>query len=91
MPAIGSMNIAAVKNGVKITAFEGATPFLFVECASQLSSRKHEWYRDCFLPQEKYRGLDDREDHLLAAVFRATLQPDQSVTLVFSTNAERRS
>src|SRR5450432_2574757 len=80
------MNIAALKNGVEITAFEGATAFYLLSAQASVESQQ-EWYRDCFLLQEKYRGLDDREDHLLAAVFRATLEPNQSVLLVFSTNA----
>jgi predicted glycogen debranching enzyme len=79
------MNIAAVKNGVQVTAFEGATPFYLLSAQASVEPRQ-EWYRNCFLPQEKYRGLDDREDHLLAAVFRIPLQPNQSVLLVFSTN-----
>jgi predicted glycogen debranching enzyme len=81
------MKIEAVTSGVKITAFEGATAFYLLGAGTTVEL-KHDWYRDCFLPQEKYRGLDDREDHLLAAVFRATLKKDQSVTLVFSTSSE---
>jgi predicted glycogen debranching enzyme len=80
------MNIAALKNGVQVTAFEGATPFYLLSAQASVEPQQ-EWYRNCFLPQEKYRGLDDREDHLLAATFRATLQPNQSALLVFSTNA----
>ena len=80
------MNISTLENGVQITAFEGATPFYLLSTEATCEPR-HEWYRDCFLLHEKYRGLDDHEDHLLAAVFRATLQADQSITLVFSTNA----
>ena len=80
------MKIDTLKNGVQITAFEGATPFYLLSAQATVESQQ-EWYRNCFLPQENYRGLDDREDHLLAAVFRATLEPNQSVLLVFSTNA----
>lgn len=80
------MNIATLKNGVQVTAFEGAAPFYLLSAQASVEAQQ-EWYRNCFLPQEKYRGLDDREDHLLAATFRATLQPNQSILLVFSTNA----
>ena len=79
------MNIEAVNRGVRITAFDKAVPFYLLS-AEAACEPQGEWYRDCFLPQEKYRGLDAREDHLLAAVFRATLQPKQGVTLAFSTN-----
>ena len=33
--------------GVKVTAFEGATPF-FLKCADASCEVRHEWYRDCF-------------------------------------------
>ena len=39
------------------------------------------------MPMERYRGLDDREDHLLAAVTRLELTVGQNVTLVLTTNA----
>ncbi|HKT46276.1 MAG TPA: amylo-alpha-1,6-glucosidase [Candidatus Acidoferrales bacterium] len=81
------MTIEPVVNGVRVVAFEGAVPFyLFAEPAS--CELRHEWYRDFFLPQERYRGLDDREDHLLAAVFRAQLKAGQMITVVASTNAQ---
>jgi predicted glycogen debranching enzyme len=80
------MKIDAVKSGLQITAFEGATPFYLLSASATVEPR-HDWCRDYFLPLDKYRGLDDREDYLLAAVFRATLARDQSVTVVFSTDA----
>jgi predicted glycogen debranching enzyme len=80
------MKIDPVHSGLQITAFEGAIPFYLLS-ADATAEPRHEWCRDYFLPLEKYRGLDDREDYLLAAVFRATLQPNQSVAFVFSTNA----
>jgi predicted glycogen debranching enzyme len=79
------MKIDAAQNGLRITAFQGAIPFYLFSADSKVEPR-HEWCRDYFLPLEKYRGLDDREDCLLAAVFRATLNVDQTVTVVFSTN-----
>jgi predicted glycogen debranching enzyme len=80
------MKIDAVKSGLQITAFEGGIPFYLLSAGATVEPR-HDWSRDYFLPLEKYRGLDDREDYLLAAVFRATLQVNQSVTIIFSTNA----
>jgi len=80
------MKIDAVKSGLQVTAFDGATPFYLLSANAQVEAR-HEWCRDYFLPLEKYRGLDDREDNLLAAIFRVTLQTNQSVSLVFSTDA----
>src|SRR3984893_4733055 len=80
------MKIDAVKNGLQITAFDGAIPFYLLSAGAKVEPR-HDWSRDYFLPLEKYRGLDDREDYLLAAAFRAVLQRNQSVTIIFSTNA----
>jgi predicted glycogen debranching enzyme len=79
------MKIDAVNSGLQVTAFDGATPFYLLSANATVEPR-HEWSRDYFLPLEKYRGLDDREDYLLGAVFRATLQMNQSVTIVLSTN-----
>jgi predicted glycogen debranching enzyme len=80
------MKIDAVKSGLQISAFEGAIPFYLLSADAKVEAQ-HEWARDYFLPLEKYRGLDDREDYLLAAVFGAALQLNHSVTIVFSTNA----
>ena len=80
------MKIDTVKNGLQVTAFDGAIPFYLFSADAKVEPR-HDWIRDYFLPIEKYRGLDDREDNLLGAVFRATLQTNQSVSIVLSTNA----
>ena len=72
--------------GVKVTAFEGATPF-FLKCADASCEVRHEWYRDCFMAVEKERGLDDHEDHLFAALFQTTLKVGTSATFVATTEA----
>jgi predicted glycogen debranching enzyme len=81
------MRVEPVEEGVKVTAFEGAVPFYLLSADASPETR-HDWHRDCFLPAERYRGLDDREDHLLAAVFRIDLQPEQSITIVLTTRAD---
>src|SRR5579863_608055 len=73
--------------GVKIQAYEVATPF-FLKCADASCETRHEWYRDCFMEVEKERGLDDHEDHLFAALFQTTLKVGASVTFVATTEAE---
>ena len=78
------MSVEPVENGLRIRAFEGATPFYLKSAGASMQPR-HEWYRDYFLPAEKERGLDDREDRLLAAQFHFPLVPQESVTLVFTT------
>jgi predicted glycogen debranching enzyme len=81
------MRIDPVENGVMILAFDGATPF-YLKCADAVCEPRHEWYRGCFLPVEKERGLDDQEDYLFAGMFRTKLNVGASITLVATTEAE---
>ncbi len=81
------MKVEAIEEGVQINAFDGGTPFYLLSAGAEFETR-HEWHRDCFLPLAKYRGLDDHEDHLLAAVFSTELALNQSVTLVLTTNRD---
>lgn len=80
------MHIAPVEHGAIVTAFDGAQPF-YLKCANASCEIHSEWYRDYFLPAEKARGLDDREDRLFAALFTAKLSVGESVMLVCSTQA----
>ena len=80
------MKIVPVENGVMVLPFEGATPF-YLKSAQASCEPHHEWYRDCFLPRERERGLDDREDHLFAALFHAKLNPGESLSIVVTTDA----
>ena len=77
------MQVERVERGVRVVAFEGATP-LYLRSEGANCEPRHEWYRDCFLPIERVRGLDDHEDQLFAAEFRVTLQAGQSVAIVLS-------
>src|SRR5713101_6646807 len=81
------MQVEPIGHGIKITAFDGATPFYLSSREASIETR-HDWHRDYFLPLEQYRGLDTSEDHLLAGVFRLQLQQGQSATLVLSTNPD---
>ncbi len=78
------MNIAAVENGVRVLAFDGAVPF-YLKSSSATCEPRHEWYLGCYFAEETERGLGDREDRLFAALFRGKLEPGASVTLVVST------
>ncbi|MGC1613951.1 MAG: amylo-alpha-1,6-glucosidase [Candidatus Acidiferrum sp.] len=80
------MKIVPVEHGVLVLPFDGATPF-YLKSAQASCQPQHEWYRDCFLPMERERGLDDHEDHLFAALFRARLNPGEGLTIVLSTEA----
>jgi predicted glycogen debranching enzyme len=80
------MKIATVEHGVMVLPFDGATPF-YLKSAKASCEPRHEWYRDCYLPRESERGLDDREDHLFAALFHAKLNPGESFSIVATTEA----
>ena len=80
------MRIERVEQGIVVTAFDGAIPF-YVRSTDATCEPKHIWYRDFFYARERERGLDDREDHLFAALFSARLDAGNSVTIVFSTES----
>jgi predicted glycogen debranching enzyme len=80
------MNIEPLEHGVKVQAFDGAVPF-YLKSFSAASEPHHEWYLGCYLGEETARGLEDREDRLFAALFRAELQVGASMTLVATTEA----
>jgi predicted glycogen debranching enzyme len=79
------MRISQVEHGVEVRALDGAVPFL-VKARDATCVPQHVWYRDFFYLLERERGLDDHEDQLLAAVFRARLECGQSLTIVCSTD-----
>ena len=81
------MRIEPVDRGVRVVASDVATPFYVLSDAASCEPR-HDWYRDCYLAEETARGLDDREDHLFAALFRARLELGSTLTLVATTEAK---
>jgi predicted glycogen debranching enzyme len=81
------MQVENVEHGLKVTAFDGATPF-YLSCRDASIETRHDWHRDFFLPLEQYRGLDTSEDHLFAGVFRFQLQQGQTATIILSTNPD---
>ncbi len=78
------MHLAAIDQGIQVTAFEGARPFYLFTDRGQ-ATIAHEWYRGFELVAERDRGLDDLDDNLFAASFAATLQPGESLTWIAST------
>ena len=80
------MKIEPVERGVKVVASDGATPFYLLS-AEAACEPSHEWYLGCYFAEEAVRGLDDHEDHLFAALFRAKLDVGSSITLVVTTEA----
>jgi len=80
------MKITLVEHGVKVQGFDGAVPFYLMN-ATGTCEPHHEWYSACYLAEETARGLDDHEDHLFAALFRAKLEVGSKVTFVVTTEA----
>jgi glycogen debranching enzyme len=76
--------IEAVPKGIRVTAFDGAHPLQVLADGVAVVAQP-EWYRGFHLAREEERGLEALEDHLRAAVVRATLPPGGQVTLVLST------
>ena len=81
------MDIEVAADGVMVSAWPAATPF-YLLCRNAKTTHTHDWYYDYDLAVERARGLRDREDHLHAATFQATLHPGESLTVVASTNAQ---
>ncbi len=83
-------SVTPVPGGLCVVARDGANPVYLLSDTAQAEPRR-EWYRNYDLAAERERGLDHREDHLLAAVFKARLTPGGSVTLAFSTDPKPQS
>jgi predicted glycogen debranching enzyme len=77
------MDVQPVERGLRVRAFEGATPFHLLS-ANAAVEPNHEWYHNYELSAEIERGLDHREDHLHAGTFRAELRDGESATFVAS-------
>jgi len=78
-------SVTPVSGGLCVVAREGAIPVYLLSDVAQGEARG-EWYRNYDLAEERERGLDHREDHLLAAVFKTRLAPGGSATFAFSTD-----
>jgi predicted glycogen debranching enzyme len=80
------MQITGVEQGLRVAAFEGATPFYVLSDAGA-ARLAEQWYREFDLSAERARGLRDHTDHFFAGEFTATLAPGESLTIVASTDA----
>lgn len=59
------MKIDPVEHGLSITAYPTVVPFYLLTDKTKVFPA-HDWYFGYDLAQERYRGLDEREDHLHA-------------------------
>ncbi len=80
------MDVGGIENGIRVQATPEVQPFYVLSDRARAVPRRV-WYRDYYLQVERFRGLDYLDDNLFAGVFRMTLQPGESVTLVATTDA----
>jgi predicted glycogen debranching enzyme len=81
-----SMRVERLANGLKVTAFEGARPYVIL---SETAGAKdaHDWHTGFSLAGEAARGLDHVDDNLHVGTFHAQLTTARPVTLVLSAEA----
>ena len=79
------MSIEPVEHGLRVVAFGDATPFYLLSNIADAEAA-HEWYRNFDLAVERYRGLDNREDHLHAGTFTAQLEIGRPLRIALTTD-----
>lgn len=81
--------IEPIANGLRLQLDdEAGTPFYFFAPDAKLTPQS-DWYEDFHLKLEEDRGQNDvDEDHVYAALIRATLEPGGTLTLVASTESD---
>lgn len=81
------LQIERVGSAVRVAqSTDGATP-MWLESDGGDERLENTWYRDYDLPAERARGLEDREDHLLAATFTANLASGEALSVRLSAGA----
>src|SRR3989441_5620642 len=80
------MDVAPVRHGLRVTAFDGARPLLLLAEGAE-ARIAHPWHHNFDLARERERGLDAVDDHLHAGTFRAALESGGVLTLVLSAEA----
>ena len=80
------MRVKRVEHGLTVQAFEGAVPY-YVLSDRAVANQENNWYRNFSLSLEQNNNYVMMEDHLNIGEFRASLAPDETVTFVFSTEA----
>ena len=82
------INLNTINRGIKVTASEDATALYLLASSSNHHvtwKSVHIWSYNYYLAVEKYRGLTNCEDNLLAGTCSVSLEPGESITIVAST------
>jgi len=83
------MDVAPVTHGLRVKAFDRATPS---GCWPMARKRRSRILVSGLRPsRERERGLDAIEDHLHAGTFSVSLGPDEALTLYFRPSRRPRS
>ena len=77
------MRVEAVRDGMQILAFDGATPYRIL-CAGTDPLIEPQWYWNFKHREETARGLDDREDLLRPGTFELAFTAGQSHAVVLT-------
>ncbi|MGL5080237.1 MAG: amylo-alpha-1,6-glucosidase [Microcoleaceae cyanobacterium] len=79
--------VELLDQGVCVKAFPEATPLYLLNHGAEVTASipTYRWHYGFDLAIERYRGLDDSEDHLHAVTFEAKLEPGRSLTFIAST------
>ncbi len=77
------IGVEPVPSGLRVTAFEGARPFVLLARGAEFRPI-HVWCERFWLAVEHERGLEAAEDHLHVGTARAQLVPGEELTLVCS-------
>lgn len=84
------MQIQPVEKGICVNAFTGSVPFYLFSTGDGEHSKTsihHDWNLGFDLAVERYRGLNNSDDHLHAATFTGELKTGESITIVASTES----
>lgn len=81
------MKTGYVPNGVCVHSFAEAVPYYLLSNRGEFQLH-HDWHQDFDLALERYRGLNNRDDHLCIASVLMELAPGDSVLLAASTRCE---
>ena len=80
------MRTESLERGLRVIAFEGATPYVIAADRGSCSLLGV-WYNNFDLPEERARGLDDREDHFCVGSFDLDLAAGETGAVASSTAA----
>ncbi|MBH25826.1 MAG: glycogen debranching protein [Myxococcales bacterium] len=78
------MRVEPCEPGVRVTAYDGATPILLASAAAEASPR-HTWHHQLLLSSERERGFPYLDDILHVATFTLALEPGEEGSVVCST------